>query len=107
MTIRKIESKEDFNSFINKEGTVNCVKFGATWCGPCHALDKNLASVNDDEVEEALFAVVDVEDMSELAEEFGIMNIPVISMFKNGVEVDRIAGLCNWVEINNHIKAIE
>jgi thioredoxin 1 len=104
MTIRKIETKEDFNSFINKEGTINCVKFGANWCGPCHALDNRLSQVNDGELDGALFGVVNVEDLSEVAEEMGIMNIPVISLFKNGEEVDRIVGLCEWGEINNRIQ---
>ena len=107
MTIRKIETQEDFNSFINKEGTVNCVKFGASWCGPCHALDSRLSQVKDEELDGALFGVVNVEDLSEVAEGMGIMNIPVISLFKNGEEVDRIVGLCEWGEINNRIQNVK
>lgn len=106
MTIRKIETKEDFDSFIKKEGTINCVKFGATWCGPCRSLDNALSNVKDEEVNGALFAVVDVDDMAEVAGELGIMNIPVISLFKDGQELDRLVGLRNWGDINNHIQSL-
>lgn len=107
MTIRKIETKEDFDSFIKKEGTINCVKFGASWCGPCRSLDSALENVNDEEVNGALFAVVDVDDLVDVAGEMGIMNIPVIGLFKDGQEVDRLVGLRTWGDINNHIKDLQ
>lgn len=48
-------------------------KFGATWCGPCKMLDRNLAQLSDVEVIKH-----DADEESELFEKFGIRNVPTL-----------------------------
>ena len=38
------------------------------------------------------FSKVNTEQEQDLAQQFGIRSIPTLALFKNGVEVDRVAG---------------
>lgn len=106
MKIRKLSNESEFSEFVSASGTVNCVKFGAEWCGPCKMLDKTLESVAD--VPEGVrFAFADVEELPSVAESLGIMNVPVISVFRGCDELDRIVGLCTWRQILGRIESVK
>lgn len=106
MQIIKIKTKKDFKDYISDSNeAVKCVKFGAIWCNPCKTLDNAIERAYEEQVLNCDIGIVDVEDddLIEIVEEMGIMNIPVISFFKNGIEVDRLVGLSTIEAINNKL----
>lgn len=63
------------------------VDFWAAWCGPC----RMLAPVIDElEAEQAGIKVckVNIDDNPELAQQYGVMSIPTVILFRNG-QVDK------------------
>ena len=68
------------------------VDFNATWCGPCRMLKPTLDRVAE-ERPDVKFVAVDIDDNSELAEEYEIFSIPCLILFKDGMEADRSVGL--------------
>lgn len=64
------------------------IKFGATWCAPCKSASKFLSKYNPD-----TYLEVDITENGELAEKFGIKNIPTFVLVNiNGDEVNRFTG---------------
>lgn len=64
------------------------VKFGASWCAPCNMASKMLKSFDPELVQE-----VDITKDAELAEQYGIKNIPTFVLINaNGDEIDRFNG---------------
>ena len=85
-------TKENFDSEVLKaEGTV-LVDFWATWCGPCRMLSPIVDEVAS-EHPDVNVGKINVDEQPELAQQFGIMSIPTLLVFKNGEKVQESVGL--------------
>ena len=101
MQITDANAKELFAS-----GKLVVVDFWATWCGPCRALGPTVASIAEDYEGKAVVVKCNVDDCDELAEKFGIRNIPTLLFFKGGQVVDRLVGNVPRSEITSRLDAI-
>ena len=85
-------TKENFDSEVLKaEGTV-LVDFWATWCGPCRMLSPIVDEVASEHPDVEV-GKINVDEQPELAQQFGIMSIPTLLVFKNGEKVQESVGL--------------
>ena len=58
--------------------------FWAIWCGPCMMLAPVLAELADEYDGKVKIGKVNVDECPVLAEQFGIMSIPTVLLFKEG-----------------------
>ena len=65
------------------------LRFSASWCQPCKMLAKTL----EGEDLGVPVEVVDIDDNSELAMQFGIRSVPTLVYIKDDKEVGRISGM--------------
>ena len=85
-------TKENFDSEVVKaDGTV-LVDFWATWCGPCRMLSPIVDAVAS-EHPEIEGGNINGDEQPERAQQFGIMSIPTLIVFKNGEKVNESGGL--------------
>jgi thiol-disulfide isomerase/thioredoxin len=79
------------------------IKFGASWCGPCRALEMKLKDFNKCDITR-----YDVDDVDEdLLEKFKIRNIPVTVLVDDDEnEIQRWIGVFNVQEISDKIKEL-
>lgn len=83
----------DKNNFEQEITTgITLVDFWAEWCGPCKMLTPVLEDLST-KIADVKFAKVNVDDEWELASKFGIMSIPTVMIFKDGVLVDKVVWL--------------
>lgn len=74
------------------------VKFGAEWCGPCRAIEAELAQVNFSEGGVQI-AMVDTDDQPELARSYNVTSIPKLVLFKDGQPTDEKLGFATADEL--------
>ena len=87
---------ENFEEKVLKADKPVLVDFWATWCGPC----RRQAPVVE-ELAEAGYEVgkVDVDKEPSLAQQYKIMSIPTLLVFKGGKETARFVGLTSKTEL--------
>ena len=82
-------SESEFDEAV-KSG-VSAVDFSAVWCGPCKMLGPVVAEIAE-EHPEIKVCKVNVDDEDELAQQFGVMSIPFVAVFKGGNLVKSTVG---------------
>jgi thioredoxin 1 len=83
---------------------VEVKQFSASWCGPCKMLSPIMKEVKN-EITEATFQYVDVDENGDLASKYGVRGVPTIVIEKDGVEVKRLVGMQQKVVLLNAIKS--
>ena len=63
--------------------------FSAGWCGPCRQLGPIMEGLNSEGVP---VQKIDVDSNPEIAQQFGIRNIPTVVLTSDGAEVIRKVG---------------
>ncbi len=83
-------NNETFAEMIS-EGIV-LVDFWAEWCMPCQALLPVIEELGKELDGVAKIGKVNCDENRELVKKFGVMSIPTVIFFKDGVEVERLVG---------------
>jgi len=75
------------------------VEFGATWCGPCRALEPILERLANKWQTSRKVGTINTDDAPELANRYAVRGTPTLLVFANGKEVARHVGLTTEAKI--------
>ncbi|KAF2316229.1 hypothetical protein P3X46_026098 [Hevea brasiliensis] len=79
-----------FNS-MKELSQLMVVDFAASWCGPCKLIEPQVKALAA-KFTDVQFAKIDVDELPDVAQEFGVQAMPTFVLVKKGKEVDRIVG---------------
>jgi len=68
------------------------VDFWASWCGPCHMVSPIVERLARQEAGRMKVVKLNVEAAPHIAARHGVQGIPVLALFRDGQEVDRLVG---------------
>ena len=81
---------------------VTVKKFSAVWCGPCRALTPVMNEIKGN-FSNVKFEEYDIDEYSDVTEEYGVRSVPTVIIVKDGIEVNRFTGLSSKMAYVNAI----
>ncbi len=82
----------DFELEVVKSDKLVIADFWAEWCGPCKMIAPLLDEIARELPDKVKIVKVDVEAEPQLAQQFGIYNIPTLLFFKDGKVKEQVVG---------------
>ena len=92
-----VKNEEELNAAV-AAGQV-LVDFWATWCGPCRMMSQKIEGELLPSMPALRVVKVNVDEAPELAAKFGIMSIPALFCFRDGVKCGEFIGVTDVSEI--------
>ena len=87
-------NKEELNEILKNNALV-LVDFYASWCMPCKMLSPIIEEIAKEYEGTVVVCKIDIDENEELANEYNIMSVPTVIIFKNNENVEEIIGLNN------------
>ncbi|MBR4619014.1 MAG: thioredoxin [Bacilli bacterium] len=94
--IKYLNDNDNFYEEIKQKVVI--VDFYASWCGPCRMLNPILEEV-DKELDDIKILKVDVDEIRDISKKFGILSIPTLIVFKDGIVVEKKVGFSSKEDI--------
>ena len=69
------------------------VDFWAPWCGPCRMIMPAVEELSDENAGSATVGKINIDEHSQLAQDYGVQSIPTLIVFKDGEISSRFLGV--------------
>jgi len=83
---------DTFNEVVGTAETPMLVDFWAEWCGPCKQIAPVLEELAVEQAGRLQVAKLNVDENLKVAQQFSVMSIPTLILFKGGEPVARLVG---------------
>ena len=83
---------ETFKEVVGSAETPMLVDFWAEWCGPCKQIAPILEELATEQDGRLAIGKLNVDDNLQVAQQFSVMSIPTLILFKDGEPVARLVG---------------
>ncbi len=87
-----INNTAEFQEKVLESDLPVLVDFWAPWCGPCRAIAPAVEELATEYAGKAKVFKIDVDQVGEVAQNYGVMSIPALLVFKGGKVVDKQVG---------------
>ncbi|HIS46894.1 MAG TPA: thioredoxin [Candidatus Scybalocola faecigallinarum] len=98
-----VVNNNNFSQEVLQSDKPVLVDFFATWCGPCKMLSPIVDQLAD-EHPEVKVCKLDVDENQDLAQQFQVMSIPTLILFKDGQAASKVVGLQTKAALEQLIK---
>ena len=97
-------SKDNFTQKVIEAKKPVLVDFFASWCGPCQVMAPIVDELSDELKDKADIYKVDIEQNSALANEYSVMAIPTLLVFKDGKVTKQFNGISSREELTEALE---
>ena len=98
MSVLKI-NEENFENEVIKSDKCVIIDFYADWCGPCKMMSPIIEDIAEELGDKVKVGKINTDENMNLAEQYQIMSIPTILIFKDGNIIKSFTGVTSKSEI--------
>ncbi len=80
------------------------VDFWAPWCGPCRMIAPVIDELSTRLVDSVVVGKVNVDENPSIASKYGVMSIPTLILFKNGVPIAKQVGAASLEMLEDFVQ---
>jgi thioredoxin 1 len=80
------------------------IDFWAPWCGPCRMVGPSIERLAEQYAGRAVVGKLNVDDETAIAQNFRIMSIPTVMVFKKGQPVESVVGARSFEDFEALLK---
>jgi len=84
---------ENFDKEVLQSTGKVLVDFWAPWCRPCRMQTPILESIVESGEIQTKIVKLNTDENGQIAQKYGIMSIPTLILFENGIEIARFEGV--------------
>jgi len=84
---------QNFEGEVLKSDKPTLVDFWAPWCGPCQMMGPIIEELAKEIGDKAKIGKLNVDENPQIAQNFSVMSIPTIMIFKGGKMVKQLVGV--------------
>lgn len=97
-------TQDNFQSEVLESKVPVIVDFWAEWCGPCRMLGPLVEAAAEELGDSAKVGKVNIDEETALSDQFRIMSVPTLMVFRDGKAVNQSIGVIPKEEIVRLVK---
>ncbi|MGI5848569.1 MAG: thioredoxin [Christensenellales bacterium] len=106
MTEKTVEiTNVNFDEKVTSSDQPVLIDFWAEWCAPCRMLSPVIEEIAQMYEGKAVIGKVNIDEQTELAQQFGVMSIPTLLLFKDGKVAGKSVGVVGKDKISSMLDA--
>ena len=94
----------NFQHLVLDSKSLVVVDFWAQWCGPCRKLAPVMEQIQNEFIDSIKVYKIDADKNINSAKEYGVISLPSILVFKDGIVKETMVGLMPKSAIVSNIK---
>jgi len=99
-------TRADFDELLAQNSKI-LIDYYADWCAPCKKMAPYLAKLKEDYKGRVKVHRLNVDHAKALTKEMNIEGIPIVAIYKDGEEIQRVAGYQSEEDLTELLKIVE